>query len=162
MKLKDFEENIKKLSTQNIKEIISVCVEEMRTADKSNYDKLENMCQIAEKELVKRYMRTQPKFIKYVESMREVKKSLNDMIKYVEDYEIRVQIFSSYDKDKIYTDLNIDVYGEEEYIDTITIYAVEDGKQEENEKILEPYKKKVLTYLKKHYKNIISVVNDNQ
>ena len=127
-------------------------------------------CIIAEQQIINEEV------TKEVKDMREVKKEIDSFIEHVDEYELLVQIFTSYEGlggNNMYTDVNVDIYNNEnDEFNSITVYTIKNKEpketkvfwelQELHEALLEPYKKKVLKYLIDKYNNVISVANDNQ
>lgn len=100
---------------------------------------------------------------KYYKNNGEVKKEILTNTSYLSDRELRVHCYTSADKDLIATDLEVDVYTlTNDYVKSYTVASIETIEENDNfneimdlhRERLSVEKKKLFSYLKKHFHNV--------
>lgn len=107
--------------------------------------------------------------IKYIKNNIDLKRNIREIVKNYNNYYIKITCYSEDDYEEICTDLNIEIFSDDNYIETIVYSSIKentvDNTQlwwdvvENHRESLKKEKKKIFNYIDKNFRNV-SIIED--
>lgn len=167
VKILEKELKINTLSLSELNSVYEIIVNYMFTTSGEVREILEKVVEKIEKRISKLYYESLVEYNKEFKTNNDIKKRIQELVKYEDSYRLQVQIFTSCDLNRIMTDLEITIFDEDDNDkECLWVCGIEgedfDGLREKHEKMLEKEQKKVVTYLKKNFDNVVIIEADCQ
>ena len=165
--IREKELKINTLSLSELNSVYEIIVNYMFTTSGEVREILEKVVEKIEKRISKLYYESLVEYNKEFKTNNDIKKRIQELVKYEDSYRLQVQIFTSCDLNRIMTDLEITIFDEDDNDkECLWVCGIEgedfDGLREKHEKMLEKEQKKVVTYLKKNFDNVVIIEADCQ
>lgn len=167
VKILEKELKINTLSLSELNSVYEIIVNYMFTTSGEVREILEKVVEKIEKRISKLYYESLVEYNKEFKTNNDIKKRIQELVKYEDSYRLQVQIFTSCDLNRIMTDLEITIFDEDDNDkECLWVCGIEgedfDGLREKHEKMLEKEQKKLVTYLKKNFDNVVIIEADCQ